>query len=64
MTRAELIELCDRYGIEKDDEVDMNDLAQARAEERAEFIERIEERQHMSGFYAFQDKLEMCRRER
>ena len=64
MTRAELIELCDRYGIEEDDEVDLNELERIRAEERAEMIESIEERQHDSGFYAFQDKIEMYRRER
>jgi len=64
MTRAELIEMCDRYGIEEDDEVDLNKLERMRAEERAEFIERIEERQHDSGFYAFQDTMEIYRRER
>lgn len=62
MTKSDLLNMLDAY--DEDDEVDLNELAQARAEERAEFIERIEERQHMSGFYAFQDKLEMCRRER
>ena len=64
MTRAELIELCDRYGIEEDDEVDLNDLECLMAEEREELIERIEERQHNSGFYVFQDTMEMYRRER
>ena len=32
--------------------------------ERQELIEELEERQHQSGFYAFQDMLEMYRRER
>lgn len=64
MTRAELIELCDRYGIEEDDEVDLNELERIRAEERAELIERIEERQHQTGFYEFQDRIEMYRQER
>lgn len=64
MTKAELIELLDRYGYDEDDEVDLNELERARAEERAELVERIEERQHDSGFYAFQDTMEMYRRER
>ena len=64
MTRAELIELCDRYGIDEDDEVDLNELERMREEEHQEFVERIEERQHDSGFYAFQDTIEMRRRER
>ncbi|MBO5576636.1 MAG: hypothetical protein J5956_10140 [Ruminococcus sp.] len=64
MTKAELIELLDRYGYDEDDEVDLNELERIRAEERAELVERIEERQHDSGFYAFQDTMEMYRRER
>ena len=64
MTKAELIELLDQYGYDEDDEVDLNELERIRAEERAEFIERIEERQHQTGFYEFQDKMEMYRRER
>lgn len=32
--------------------------------ERAEFIEELEEEQEKSGFYAFQDMLEMYRNER
>ena len=64
MTRAELSEMCDRYGIEEDDEVDLNELERMRAEEHQEYVERIEERQHDSGFYAFQDTIEMYRRER
>lgn len=34
------------------------------AEYEAEQIEEIEERQHQSGFYAFQDAMEMYRNER
>lgn len=33
-------------------------------EAKFELIEELEERQHQSGFYAFQDMLEMCRNER
>ncbi len=64
MTKAELIELLDRYGYDEDDEVDLNELERIRAEERAELVERIEERQHQTGFYEFQDRIEMYRRER
>lgn len=62
MTKADLLNMLDDY--DEDDEVDLNELERARAEERAEFIERIEERQHQTGFYEFQDKMEMYRRER
>ena len=34
------------------------------AEREKEFIEELEERQHQSGFYAFQDMMETYRRER
>ena len=64
MTKAELIELLDRYGYDEGDEVDLNELERIRAEERAELVERIEERQHQTGFYEFQDRIEMYRRER
>ena len=33
-------------------------------EEHERFVEEVEERQHKSGFYAFQDMLEMYRNER
>ena len=62
MTKADVLNMLDDY--DEDDEVDLNELERARAEERAEFIERIEERQHQTGFYEFQDKMEMYRRER
>ena len=34
------------------------------AEREEELIEELEERQHQSGFYAFQDMMETYRRER
>lgn len=34
------------------------------AEYEEEYIEELEERQHQSGFYAFQDMIEMHRREK
>lgn len=65
MTKAELIELLD--GLDDDEQVTASDIRQwerEAAEERERFIEELEERQHQSGFYAFQDRLEMFRRER
>lgn len=65
MTKAELIELLD--GLDDDEQVTASDIRQwerEAAEERERFIEELEERQHESGFYAFQDRLEMFRRER
>lgn len=65
MTKAELIELLD--GVDDDCEVDpweLRRLEREAAEERERRIEELEERQHESGFYAFQDRMEMFRRER
>lgn len=65
MTKAELIELLD--GLDDDEQVTASDIRQwerEAAEERERFIDELEERQHESGFYAFQDRLEMFRRER
>lgn len=65
MTKAELIELID--GLDDDEEITASDIRQwerEAAEERERFIEDLEERQHESGFYAFQDRMEMFRRER
>ena len=62
MTKEELLGLID--GLEDDDEVDINALLRERAEAHERLVEEIEERQHQNGFYAFQDKMEMYRRER
>ena len=62
MTKEELLRLID--GLEDDDEVDIHQLMRERAEAHEAFVEELEERQHQSGFYAFQDKMEMYRRER
>lgn len=62
MTKAELMRLVD--GLDDDDEVDIRGLERDRAEAHERLVEEIEERQHQSGFYAFQDKMEMLRRER
>lgn len=65
MTKAELVELLD--WLDDDEEITPSDIRQwerEAAEERERFIDELEERQHQSGFYAFQDRLEMFRRER
>lgn len=50
--------------LEDDEEVNMNQIIRDYEEGRARYIEELEEEQHASGFYAFQDKLDMYRRER
>lgn len=40
------------------------EAARFEAEEREYLLEEIEERQHQSGFYAFQDLIDMYRMER
>lgn len=66
MTKEELLEYLDDY--EDGEEVDLaeirREIARDKAERHAMFIEELEENQHASGFYAFQDTLEMFRRER
>ena len=62
MRKKELLGLID--GLDDEDEVDINRLLRERAEAHERLVEEIEERQHQNGFYAFQDKMEMYRRER
>ncbi len=62
MAKQELLEILDEY--EEDDEVDLAELLRDEAEARAERIEMLEERQHQSGFFAFQDELDIFRGER
>lgn len=62
MTKEQLLLLLDGY--EDDEEIDLNELARDVEEERERRIEELEERQHQSGFYAFQDQMDMWRRER
>lgn len=50
--------------LEDDEEINLNEIARDYYEGRERYIEELEEEQHASGFYAFQDKLEMYRRER
>lgn len=65
MTKQELIELLDGY--EDGETIDMYELSrimQEREEARQRWIEEREEEQHNSGFYTFQDTMDMYRRER
>lgn len=68
MTKEQLLNLLEGY--EDDEEIDLyelNRLIQEQAEEHERWLEEREEReeeQHASGFYAFQDTLDMYRRER
>ena len=50
--------------LEDDEEIDLGQIERDYAEERERYIEDLEERQHDSGFYSFQDTLWMYRRER
>lgn len=62
MTKAELLQYLDI--LDCDDEIDLNELQMEIELDRAAYIEELEERQHQSGFYEFQDLMEMRRRER
>ena len=66
MTKQELIDLLDSY--DEEQEIDLSRLAREiereQAEEHERFIEELEERQHQSGFYSFQDELYNWRMER
>ena len=65
MTKAELVKLLD--GVDDDYELDpweIRRLEREAAEERERRIEELEERQHESGFYAFQDQMWNWRNER
>ena len=62
MTKAQMLEYLEE--LEDDEEVDLNGMIREQEEARREWIEELEERQHASGLYEFQDRLEMFRRER
>ena len=66
MTKDEILEYLDEY--DSNEEVDLKELEREYLrdlhEREAALIERLEEEQHNSGFYAFQDQMEMMRRER
>ena len=62
LTKAEIEKYLKDY--DDDEEISLDDFIREYEEARREQIEEIEERQHQSGFYAFQDRMEMWRRER
>ena len=61
-TKSQILDWLDYY--EDDDEIDLTHMERELAEWERERIEELEERQHNSGFYAFQDLMDMYRRER
>ena len=62
MTKSQLLAYVE--DMEDDEEVCLDAIMRDEYEARQALIEEIEERQHQSGFYAFQDLMEMRRRER
>ncbi|MEE3451421.1 MAG: hypothetical protein VZR27_12145 [Acutalibacteraceae bacterium] len=46
------------------DEININEIIRDEHEGRERMVAEIEEEQHMNGFYAFQDTLDMYRMER
>lgn len=62
MTKQELLQIISEYG--EYDEIDLAEIMREQEERRQALIEEIEEWQHNSGFYVFQDTIEMYRRER
>lgn len=62
MKKEQLIDLLNGY--EDDEEIDLNELVRDLEDERERRIEEIEERQHDSGFYSFQDAMYNWRMER
>ena len=65
-TKEEILDYLDMF--DDDEEIDINDLISElnyiKQERHQMLIEELEERQHQSGFYAFQDKMAMWRYER
>lgn len=62
MTKADILYWLKFY--DEDEEIDLLELEREILRDRAEQIEMLEEEQHASGFYAFQDKMDMWRYER
>ena len=64
MTKREMMDFLSHYDEEDQiDEYEMAEYIRDIEEARERMIEEIEERQHASGFYAFQDTMDMYRRE-
>lgn len=65
MTKKQMMEFLAQYEDgDVIDEYELADYMRSIDAARERFIEEVEERQHASGFYAFQDTLDMYRRER
>ena len=67
MTKRQLIDVLDEF--DDDEEIDFGEVDfvgyfRELEEAESERIEALEERQHATGFYAFQDKMAMMRFER
>lgn len=62
MTKEKLLEILEDYA--DDEEIDLAKLEEEEYEAHQRFVEELEEYQHQSGFYAFQDLMDMWRRER
>ena len=62
ITKERLLALTD--GLEANDEVDLNELLREASEAESDRVEALEERQEVSGFYAFQDTMWNMRNER
>lgn len=62
MTKSELINVLSYY--EDDEEIDIAEIERESCLRHVELINELEERQHATGFYAFQDLMDMYRRER
>ena len=63
ITKKQVLEYLDKY-YDDDDEVDLDEVYNAIYERHARLVERLEEEQHETGFYSFQDKLYNWRNER
>lgn len=62
MTKKNLLDLlCD---LDDSAEIDLDEIANEIEQARLDRITEIEERQHNSGFYAFQDMMDRWRMER
>lgn len=62
MTKQQIMDYLEGYDNEED--VSINEMLRDMAEAERDRIEELEERQHQSGFYAFQDQMALWRYER
>lgn len=62
MTKKELLNILDAY--EECEEININEIMREYSEYCESIVEELEERQHQSGFYSFQDLIYLRYRER